>query len=401
MYSTIFPVFFQYNTVLLLKFYTFKFFCKAQIEKMNFIKLIPFYLLLHLSLNAEQVQFSNFTPRLIFSFQNTYYVMDKDTLSSSEDVIHWKKEAHGLKIDHITSFAFLEHDSIGYLYQQGGGVIYKFDGQKFNKNKSLYPLRTHYNSIPVVFENQLHFFTGYGLFEFRNDIIYYDTLKSEWEVLAPKTPIKKTLQRRMFALGQFDKNDAYIGMGMGLSESKENAYVQPIKLNDVWKFNFKNKTWQKLGIIQPELITETTTQHTINFKSGNLVLTHENYFNYKVYFVDLKSNILIKYQDFMQEVFNDVFLSPSIEIIYNNHTHRFFALIKKETGFSIPTLFWEEDLLGSKTQSGKAYSKDKTTQTIIITVLIVVLILILFYLRRKFGRSNQQLVFDLLAKNTM
>ncbi len=365
----------------------------------KFIFIAIFILFLHAYSNAENIYFNNLKPKILFTFKDGYYVIDNDSLFYTKDKINWEKSAHGLNIESLESFDFIENGNQGFLYHTSGGVYYKFDGVKFTKNKSKYALRSHYGSISYVYKNELYLCSGYGLFEFRNDIIYYDTIKNEWEVLAPKTPYNKTFERRMQAIGQSNKDYLYIGAGAGINLDKPESYKQQKVMKDAWRYSFKQKTWQYLGEIADE-IQYKSPFITIKYKNGNLLIqTDQSRKNYGVYYVDFEKNVVIKYVDINVFYFTDIKLEFNPELKFNNNTHTFIALIDRENNCTAPVFFWEDELLGVKTENFKAYTQKNHAIVIIVTLSVIALIILLTVLRRRLIKSKDEEIFEQIANN--
>ena len=88
--------------------------------------------------------------------------------------------------------------------------------------------------------NRIYAFGGYGLFTFKNLLLYYDDLSKEW--FQVDTPLKPTERANQFF--QLIKHDLYIFGGGYVDNNKF------IPRKDCWKFNFKSKKWIKLGQIE-------------------------------------------------------------------------------------------------------------------------------------------------------
>jgi hypothetical protein len=205
----------------------------------------------HIFLNAqsEQLIVPNNSPYclnkktnefVVFENANTYYTKTPSAKS-------WQQHAYTFIGDNTTFDAFKElyrpitlsngrlffvYTGIGEVYELVNDTLKRVDHSFKHENQFGHSLFEH--------NNRIYAFGGYGLFTFKNLLLYYDDLSKEW--FQVDTPLKPTERANQFF--QLIKHDLYIFGGGYVDNNKF------IPRKDCWKFNFKSKKWIKLGQIE-------------------------------------------------------------------------------------------------------------------------------------------------------
>lgn len=294
----------------------------------------------------------------IFPFQDKFWLLYSDSIYQTSDGKNWVGEKHSMELDNIDSFSIIETDSLAYIFHGSGGRVIYFDGKKFTEpRRSMYQLRTQYGSYSFIKDGEPHLFGGYGIFEWRNDLIFYDKNKTEWELIIPKTPLKNLPPRRCNPIGQYLNEDLYIAGGDGIDEEVEYSYNNDHKFRGVWKFTFSTKEWSKIGELNPDI---QLSDYIIikNFKGTNLLINQKGFSEQKlnVYQIDLQENKVIEYKNSDFNALVDLCKTNCNSIVYNNQTKKFLLLIGKENGTCEPVVYDEDILLGTEKVEYSAYS---------------------------------------------
>lgn len=341
---------------------------------------------------ANTIQIKDTEKTLLFSYKSNYYVMTKDSLYFSTDGNNWNGQRNPIEMRNL-DFLFLEADSCGYFYKAGGGAVYTFNGIHVHKVAECYDLRSNYWSFDIIHDGEVVKMMGYGLFTLKNNIIYYDRKKKEWESIITSTPINQKPQERMSPMGQYSNDEAFICKGNSINNEKEFGERIHTELNDVWKFNFKEYKWTFLGkILSPMQLNDHIKIE--NYKGKILLFKKEMFGDYgKILVVDLKANTISTIKTKNTAVFTDIKNSNSLNNgIFNNKTNKFLLLIDKEDGYSSPTVFDENYLMDKTEKVAKFYSKPlQSGFYVLIIFMILSMSLIVFLWIKKNSKTTNGL----------
>src|SRR5690606_24538527 len=109
----------------------------------------------------------------LFTFNNDFYILSKDSLYHSQDGLNWASTKHMAEIKSLQLHSLSVNNRCYLAYQSGGG-IFEVKGDSIfliNKNSEF---RSFYGSTAFSSSNRICFFGGYGYFTFKNTIIMYD-----------------------------------------------------------------------------------------------------------------------------------------------------------------------------------------------------------------------------------
>lgn len=179
---------------------------------------------------------------------NSFLVFDDSTFFYSKLAAakKWKKQPFIFKGDHINFETFKEsfrpitlsngqlffvYKAIGEVYELKNDTLQRIDHSFKHENQFFHSLFEH--------NNRIYAFGGYGLFTFKNILVYFDDVSKEWfEVI---TPIKPTVRSAQFY--QYKNGVLYIFGGV-YSDGLHSIF-RP----DCWAFHFKTKKWHKVADI--------------------------------------------------------------------------------------------------------------------------------------------------------
>ena len=176
---------------------------------------------------------------VVFENAHTYYTKTPSAKS-------WQQHTYTFKGDNTTFDAFKEsfrpitlsngrlffvYKGIGEVYELVNDTLKRVDHSFKHENQFYHSLFEH--------NNRIYAFGGYGLFTFKNILVYFDDVSKEWfEVI---TPIKPPVRRAQFF--QYNNGVFYVFAGV-YSDG-----IKPVYRHDCWAFNFKTKIWMKVGEI--------------------------------------------------------------------------------------------------------------------------------------------------------
>jgi hypothetical protein len=311
----------------------------------------------------------------LFSFKDKSYLISGDSIYSSSKTRDWKGAKHHLEIN---DYVFFENNSNGFLMHNSGGIIYQFDGTKFDRLDDSFIFNSQYESFPFIHNNSIYNFGGYGLFTFKNIFTYFNLSKKETEIESIKTPLSKHPVGRKKMFSQLEGNELFIGPGLGYNPDIENSYKKSKFIEDYWKFDLIEKEWFKLGDGTPYF--KNKTYHLVyHFKNKTLALTEYNIFE-----IDIKNNNITFYKnsnlDFIKSIKKD---RGRYLITYNKSKKGFYAILDKGNAKDKLTFITTNALLGIPNIKEKLYKKDDNSILLFGTGGSILLIIFVFVFLKK------------------
>lgn len=220
---------------------------------------------------------------VVFDNETTYYTKTPTAKS-------WQQHAYTFVGDNTTFDAFKElynpislsngrlffvYKGIGEVYELVNDTLKRVDHSFKHENQFYHSLFEH--------NNRIYAFGGYGLFTFKNILVYYDDASKQWfEVI---TPIKPPVRRAQFF--QY-KNGVFYIFGGGFLEG-----LHQISRYDCWAYYFKTKQWKKIGDINLDF-------YRLHLQSGAIYehLPLDVFFNYpSIQLVDIQKNNVNQYEN--------------------------------------------------------------------------------------------------------
>lgn len=134
----------------------------------------------------------------------------------------------------------------------------------------LLTIKINFSLLAFVYNDELYFFGGYGLFTHKNIITKFDFKTKEWELIKYKD-YKNVPEPRQKPLHFLDKDKLYIISGYTDNNDSDQVTGGSVLLDDIWVFDLKNRIWNKIGEINDKNIliglydTSDTYQLNNNF----------------------------------------------------------------------------------------------------------------------------------------
>ena len=284
----------------------------------------------------------------LFSFKESSYLISGDSIYRNLESDKWIGTKHNLAIN---SYVFFENNSKGYLMHSSGGILYQFDGTKFDRLDDSFIFNSQYQSFPFLHNNNIYNFGGYGLFTFKNILTYFNLSKKETELVPIKTPTSKQPKGRRKMFSQLDGNELFIGPGLVYNADVEYGNKKVRFINDYWKLDLIEKEWSKLG--EGKVYLKNLIYNLIyNYENKILVLSDESIFT-----VDIKNNKASFYQNSNIDFIRGVEKVRG-RITYNKSKKGFYAILFKKENIGKLTFITSDDLLGAKFTTEKLYKKE-------------------------------------------
>ena len=310
------------------------------------------FLIFIFTLSSPILNNNNFT---LFSHEENFYILSKDSLYMCSGDL-WTSTKNNLELDNY-NFETVQNSSSTYLIAHGGGKVLQFNnGILEDMSISGFWKSTH-ESFDFTRNDTIYSYGGYGHYNIRNAIIYFDKPSGEWFDI--KTYHKRIKSRRQRVIGNYDDKEDALYIGLGIDKN------YPLNSNII-KFDFKSGVWNKYA----ELGRNFGSDYKVisNYKLPLIIYDNKkvtfDFVNKKYNIYENKSSILDSYGD----------------VHYNKFTNKF--LVSKATNGIISFVVIDEIDFFNGSKSINSFKKNKLSIFLGISVLLT-LLLILFRFRKK------------------
>lgn len=147
----------------------------------------------------------------------------------------------------LLEFGFNNDQKKLLFWDRGVGNVFEIDLSNFKVSRIdlSFSHENQYAHYPFFYNGYLHAFGGYGFWEWKNIITYFDSDLKEWKIVDVKpTSIKPEKREQVF--GQYipSINKLYIAGGTSSEDQKQDdKNVKKVFKNDVWSFSFDTNEW--------------------------------------------------------------------------------------------------------------------------------------------------------------
>ena len=203
-----------------------------------------------------------------------------------------------------------------FLAHSGCGPVLEFRNDSIVRVDNSYLHNSQFGTTPFVYNNQIHYFGGYGLFTYKNIITRYDFKNGEWN--QEQTYGEEFPEARCCEVFSYRKNDHLYIFGGVANDPKNIREVNDVK-PIVWDLDLATMTWKKMGTYNSALITSQYDGVQIKNK---LYLFHQILLE-----VDLEQNTVKKY-DYSNHIVPKAMLAKNdtlYGIFENNNRKLYFS----------------------------------------------------------------------------
>lgn len=272
------------------------------------------------------------------------------------------------KLIHYKNFnikdkTYLVHDGCGPVLEYRNDSIVRIDHSFLHQNQCA--------AVSFVYNNEIYFFGGYGLFTYKNILTRFDFKTKEWyaiETFGDEIP-----SPRRAAFGILINDNLYV---FGGNEENPKDYHDFRKCDNVlWKLHLSTKKWEKVGKFKDQLNFSSLS----SFKIKNKLFCYDGNLNKNIIEIDILNNSIKKYKSKLAiEILqiNYDTKNDKLAIInnqYSNQTHRFFTIKTKDF---IGDLYSNETFINSK---------ENSITIVFISVFLISLIIVLFFKNKIFN----------------
>jgi hypothetical protein len=183
-----------------------------------------------------------------------------------------------------------------YLVHEGCGVVLEYRNDSIVRIDNSFLHKNQFDAASFVYNDEIYFFGGYGLFTHKNILTKYDFKMREWVLVDFYTNLNSPALSNPFYFSI--KENIYLFGGLSLNDQN-----QIVSSNDkfVWKLNIKTKKWDRFTTkIFNECEVENKFQFKIYLQNGIFLKQCK-----KTLYIDFKNNICKEYKsDFIFDVLN-------------------------------------------------------------------------------------------------
>jgi hypothetical protein len=271
-----------------------------------------------------------------------------------------------------------------YIVDRGCGPVFKFEENTFNRIDKSFRQRNQYGALVFAYNNQIHFYGGYGLFTLKNIVTYYDESVGEWFELTLNSKIKPEPTERN--IGLLKDKELYAWQG---EIKKDSMFQEAQSPATVWKLNVHDKKWVKQGETQKIIESRNSYFNTFQVKDILYLVTSNS-----IYKVDIFNNKVLRYD----------FKMPNIkDCVYDPYTNQLIVMNKNISSNAKNLFFYSLDELTKDIASANLFYKPETSKSYTFYFFgagLVLGLLIIYNLFFSKIRRNKKIVYN-EKKNTL
>ena len=184
--------------------------------------------------------------------ENNYLLFEEDSVlintentlllrsiaENTTDTLGVDDDFNSNNISLVTSF------NKSYVVSKSGGMVWSVNRSGLRRIDNSFDHKMASNSNVFVHRDTIFKFGGYGYWSNRNFLTFFSTTSREWEYykVNPKTYLPPAVND---AVGVYHNGQFYFDGGVTIDPYNGVTYIPS---NNVWRFDFSNKTWKDLGV---------------------------------------------------------------------------------------------------------------------------------------------------------
>lgn len=258
-----------------------------------------------------------------------------------------------------------------YFVHKGCGTVYEFRNDSILRIDNSFEHKNQFYASSFVYNDEIYYFGGYGLFTFKNILTRYDFRTKEWELIKYKNNENVPLARNN-ACVFLDRENLFIIGGYTENYKTNTTTSDSKRLYDIWKLNLNTKEWNYLGDLK--------NKNILLFTNLNYSVSDKFYFdNGKLFQFNFKENKLLSTQP------KDLYTNSTLEQ-YNSKTSQIFYVLsnsddsKKEYEVIVENF---DDYKSDFVNEEDLFESNNSTQNILLTLAVLSISLVVFYFFKK------------------
>jgi hypothetical protein len=173
--------------------------------------------------------------------------------------------------DKLQEYNFFNIEDKTYLVHKGCGPVLEFRNDSIVKINNAYLQRNQFRAVQFVYNKEIYFFGGYGLFTTKNILTKYNFKTRDW--IEVQTYGEKVQEPRTAAFSYRKGDDLYVFGGV-TSDVNNVPDVKPLDDN-VWRLHLPTMRWNCVGKYDPSSI-KIEPEEVIH-DSGKLYFCSKNF----------------------------------------------------------------------------------------------------------------------------
>ena len=276
------------------------------------------------------------------------------------------------------SFKLVIQNNAPVIVNKGGGMVWKVKNDTFTRVDNSFDHKMTNASSVFIHNDTIMKFGGYGYWSSRNFITYFSKTTKEWEIYSINP-------NSLLPPGVSSVNYSYINnKGFYFSDGLKSSPKYPLNKTineEIWYFDFRNKSWEDLGTSKSEYIVESQI-----LKLGNgQMLVGSTYgsavSNDQVYLYDFINNNIGRLNSFNQ-IFGIDSAFVANDSLYNYRNNNLI-------GFDLKSYITESTDEGSLYVDTNALFANLTRFTGVAIILLFIIVLYLYSKNRKRPRLSE------------
>lgn len=317
--------------------------------------------------NKNYLVFSGFDSYFKRSFESKVWVK-----------VNYKYNA--LPLSKNFPYNYFHAKNKNYLAYKGCGEVYELRNDSIVRIDNSFKHKNQFDAASFVYNGEIYFFGGYGLFTFKNILTKFDFKTKEWE-LVKYSNYSKVPKPRDKAIFFLNGDELYIISGHTKISNGKQLTENSKQLFDVWKLNLKTKSWEFLEHLNNEAYFK-------NIKKGNSYSVDDKFYSdyNRLLNIDITNNELNLYKPDNKFAisFGEKYNSNTKEIIYalpnTNDGNKDVEIIIE------PFSSYSNSIVGSET-----LLKSKLNYLVFGILCVIIIVLVLVFRKR----------FSMKPKNTI
>lgn len=184
-----------------------------------------------------------------------------------------------------------------FFYQTSGGILHKLENNKIKRIDNSYDHKLHHKSINFNYGNTLNVWGGYGFFERRKTLIFYDFQNNEWNVRTlSNSGIINGLSNTKFFILNDDKLTIF---GYEVNDDVDPKIT--VSKQNILQIDLKKNELKKIGELSFDIKTPkdyiSNEEVTILLYDKELFVVDNNNFNFKKYDINFDIDYLVQNQN--------------------------------------------------------------------------------------------------------
>jgi len=276
------------------------------------------------------------------------------------------------------SFKLVIQNNAPVIVNKGGGMVWKVKNDTFTRVDNSFDHKMTNASSVFIHNDTIMKFGGYGYWSSRNFITYFSKTTKEWEIYSINP-------NSLLPPGVSSVNYSYINnKGFYFSDGLKSSPKYPLNKTineEIWYFDFRNKSWENLGTSKSEYIVES---QILKFGNGQMLVgsTYGSAVsNDQVYLYDFINNNIGRLNSFNQ-IFGIDSAFVANDSLYNYRNNNLI-------GFDLKSYITESTNEGSLYVDTNALFANLTRFTGVAIILLFIIVLYLYSKNRKRPRLSE------------